>query len=508
MGSSQSKSAKAGADELNEKQIRQNPIVQRIERKHQEEIAILQKDAQHHAEFEEKRRVQQETQHQKNLVALQSQLDEEADARRAAEKLHREAEQKRLKAEQEAADHAREAERAQKARDDAVRAAEKARQAMEEADTQAENERRARDRAEVERKQALLSAEQFQARERSAKDAADKAEEAREKFEKLEEKARLAREKTEERLQTLKEEQDKTEKELAQARRREAQQAESQPVHEPTRAEHEQTKRERQYVEGRLHLAIAGMAGSGKSSLINAFRGVSKGTASAAATGVVETTRVIGRYEDPHPDRAKFVWYDIPGAGTSNVSNSNYFIKQGLYIFDAIIVLFDSRFIDTDITILENCKKFDIPAFIVRSKSDEHIKAIADEMREELDEDESEDEDDLRSKDREARRTRIDEDAKKHYITVTRQNVKENLQRAGLDEEQRIYLISRRTLLRIVRGKQVSSTKLIDEYDLIKDIMAAIKQRRVDPPPFRPDPSRSGSYYNPFSWGGWGSGRK
>ncbi|KAJ3784002.1 interferon-inducible GTPase-domain-containing protein, partial [Lentinula aff. detonsa] len=349
---------------------------------------------------------------------------------------------------------------------------------MDEAEFRAENERRARDEAEIERKHAILSAEEFRDRERSARDAAVKAEEAREKFERLEERARLTREETEGKLKTLKEDGEKTEKELAKARRREAQLADLQPVHEPTRAEHEQTKRDRQYIEGRLHLAIAGMAGSGKSSLINAFRGVSKGTASAAATGVVETTRVIGRYEDPHPDRSKFVWYDIPGAGTTNVSNSNYFITQGLYIFDAIITLFDSRFVDTDITILENCKKFNIPAFIVRSKSDEHIKAIADEMREALDEDESEDEDDVRSKDREARRTRIDADAREEYISVTRRNVKENLQNAGLDDQQRVYLISRRTLLRIVRGKHVAPTKLIDEYELIKDVMAAIKERR------------------------------
>ncbi|KAF9045874.1 hypothetical protein BDP27DRAFT_1374007, partial [Rhodocollybia butyracea] len=138
---------------------------------------------------------------------------------------------------------------------------------------------------------------------------------------------------------------------------------------------------------------------------------------------------------------------------------------------------------------LENCKKFNIPAFIVRSKSDEHVKAIADEMREELDEE------------REARRTRIDTDAKGKYISDTRQNVKVNLRKAGLDEEQRVYLISRRTLLRIVRGKQVVPMKLIDEYELIKDVMAAIKARRVDPPVFKPD--AKGGYLS--SWG-WGSG--
>ncbi|KAF5368305.1 hypothetical protein D9757_010522 [Collybiopsis confluens] len=154
----------------------------------------------------------------------------------------------------------------------------------------------------------------------------------------------------------------------------------------PTQVEFEQTKLERQYVEGRLHFAIAGTAGSGKSSLIK-----------CRSYGCRRNDHSIGRYDDPHPDRSKFVC-------------SNYFVKQGLYSFDAIIVLFDSRFVDTNITIFENY-----------------------EMREELDEDESEDEEDVRSKDREARRTRVDADAKTQYISQTRRNVRENLRKVGLD---------------------------------------------------------------------------
>ncbi|KAF5378021.1 hypothetical protein D9757_009865 [Collybiopsis confluens] len=504
MGSRQSKAAKADVDEINETTIRRNPLVQAMEKKHHEEIEELQKSAQKHAESEEHMRARQEKQHQKHIGALKSQLDQEAEARRAAEELHRDAEMKRIKAEDEALEHARQAENAQKARDDAIHAAEKARKAAEEAENRAQSERHARDSSEVERKHAVSSAEELRERERSAKEAAAKAEEARERLEKLEEKARTKHEEVEEQLRESQASREKAEKDLAKSRRRENQLADLQTPPMPTQVEFEQTKLERQYVEGRLHFAIAGTAGSGKSSLINAFRGVSKGTASAAATGVVETTTSIGRYDDPHPDRSKFVWYDIPGAGTMNVSSSNYFVKQGLYIFDAIIVLFDSRFVDTDITILENCKKFNVPAFIVRSKSDEHIKAIADEMREELDEDESEDEEDVRSKDREARRTRVDADAKTQYISQTRRNVRENLRKVGLDEEQKVYLISRRTLLRIVRGKQVNPAKLIDELELIKDVMASIKERRIkDTPPMLAS-TRTGSYLNPFAWGsGW-----
>ncbi|KAI6103783.1 hypothetical protein EDD17DRAFT_1608281, partial [Pisolithus thermaeus] len=58
----------------------------------------------------------------------------------------------------------------------------------------------------------------------------------------------------------------------------------------------------------------------------------------------------ISRYPDPNSDNP-FVWYDIPGAGTLSQPDWLYFNNQGLYVFDCIIVLFDSRFTQTDIAI-------------------------------------------------------------------------------------------------------------------------------------------------------------
>ncbi|KAF9059573.1 interferon-inducible GTPase-domain-containing protein, partial [Rhodocollybia butyracea] len=461
-----------------EAENRRKSLMEAMEKKHREEVEDFQKATENRAAADQNLRSEQDKQYQEKLIDIQSRMDQEAEARRSVEEQRRMAEEKRRHAEEEAAKHAKLVENAQKIRDEAVSETEKARKATEEADHRASNERRTRDEAEVERKNAVLSVEDYQERERSAREAATEADNARANFEKLEEQARIKGEEVEKQLHGSTTDKDKAEKEIAVIHRREKQLADLQPVPMPTLADFERTKLERQYDEDRLHFAIAGVAGSGKSSLINAFRGISKGAASAADTGVVETTCNIGRYEDPNPDRSRFVWYDIPGAGTASISSSDYFIKQGLYIFDAIIVLFDSRFVDTDISILKNCKKFNIPAFIVRSKSDEHMKAIADEMREALEVEESEDEEDVRSNEREARRKRIDADAKGWYISLTRQNVKENLKKAGLDEEQRVYLISRRTLLRIIRGKQVAPMKLIDEYELIKDLLTSVKSRR------------------------------
>lgn len=46
---------------------------------------------------------------------------------------------------------------------------------------------------------------------------------------------------------------------------------------------------------------------------------------------------------------------DVPEEGTLSIPDWRYFIDQGLYVFDCIVVLFDNRFTETDVTILRNC---------------------------------------------------------------------------------------------------------------------------------------------------------
>ncbi|KAG1798530.1 immunity-related GTPases-like protein, partial [Suillus plorans] len=124
---------------------------------------------------------------------------------------------------------------------------------------------------------------------------------------------------------------------------------------------------------GSVHLTVVGSSGAGKSSFINAVHGLSSGDSIAAPTGIVETTATVTRYSDPCPD-SRIVWYDVPGAVTQNVPDWQYFKDLGLYIFDCIIVLIDNSFLDSDLAILRACEEFaNFKAFIVRSKSDQHI---------------------------------------------------------------------------------------------------------------------------------------
>ena len=243
-----------------------------------------------------------------------------------------------------------------------------------------------------------------------------------------------------------------------------------QPVVTPSPEELAAAKRRIQYREDCFHFAAAGISGSGKSSLVNAFRGLHGNHSDAAAVGVTETTLQMTRYQDTNPD-SPFVWYDVPGAGTPKCRDWQYFNDQGLYVFDCIIVLFDNRFTMTDIAILINARRFNIPTYIVRSKADQHIRNTMMEMGYD-----SDNEEDFE------RRNRLYEAARKQFISRTRKNVQANLEDANLPN-QRVYIVSNNALLSIMLSKMPK--KAIDEMDLVNDLFyEAYRRRKVNPVAF------------------------
>ncbi|KIM60662.1 hypothetical protein SCLCIDRAFT_26366 [Scleroderma citrinum Foug A] len=187
--------------------------------------------------------------------------------------------------------------------------------------------------------------------------------------------------------------------------------------------------------------------------------------ADVARVGVIETTDTIGRYPDPNPNYP-FVWYDIPGAGTLRQPDWLYFNTQGLFVFDCVVVLFDNRFSEIDIAILTNCRQFQIPTYIVRSKADVHIRNLM------YDDGYSSDHDDP------IRRESMYAAARQRLVADTRETVRRNLNEANLPD-QRVYVVSRRTLTTIVKDHSLSY-KIIDELELIKDIVEAACARRCD----------------------------
>ncbi|KAG0695007.1 P-loop containing nucleoside triphosphate hydrolase protein [Suillus ampliporus] len=219
-----------------------------------------------------------------------------------------------------------------------------------------------------------------------------------------------------------------------------------------------------------LHLAVVGTSGVGKSSFINAVRGLSNNDSVAARTGIVETTATVTRYPDPSPN-SRIIWYDVPGAGTPKVPEWQYFNDMGLYIFDCIIVLIDNRILDSDLAILRACEQFrNIQAFIVRSKSDQHINNMTcDKMPRGFDPCDPDVDDEARS-----RFLQIKSEERKRFIEETRQNVQMNLESGNLSPK-KVHIVCKDAVLAVLSNSR--SSKAIDEAELVSDVGECVRRR-------------------------------
>lgn len=341
-----------------------------------------------------------------------------------------------------------------------------------------ENERR-RAREEIERQKAEAKAETEEIR----RAAAQNAEEGRLRHE--QEKQRLAKE-SEARLAAQKAEAERIlQEEQAEAKRQKEEmdrkQAELQAkymagIHPEVWPTSEERKRAEELLlhprEEHFHCAIAGLAGSGKSSLINAFRGLRNHPAPGVApTGITETTLTITAYRDPatEPPRSRFVWYDIPGAGTLKIKGWQYFNSQGLFVFDLIFVVVDNRFSEQDLVILQHCERYKIPSIIVRSKANQHIGNL---MRQTYAWDGSDDERDF---------DEVYLEAREAFIATTRASIRENLSAGGLNPNKPIHIVSCDALVSLIQEDQRRLRKLnqvIDEPQLIVELYSTVKERR------------------------------
>ncbi|XP_077788664.1 interferon-inducible GTPase 5-like isoform X2 [Podarcis muralis] len=120
-----------------------------------------------------------------------------------------------------------------------------------------------------------------------------------------------------------------------------------------------------------LHIAITGETGSGKSTLINALRGLKAEDDGAAPVGVTETTLNPNVYTHSNYPKVKF--WDLPGIGSPDFSPESYLNKVHFKRYDFFIIVGSERFRCNHINLAQEIQKMEKKCYFVRSKVDSDL---------------------------------------------------------------------------------------------------------------------------------------
>ncbi|XP_007952466.1 T-cell-specific guanine nucleotide triphosphate-binding protein 2-like [Orycteropus afer afer] len=120
-----------------------------------------------------------------------------------------------------------------------------------------------------------------------------------------------------------------------------------------------------------LNVAVIGESGTGKSSFINALRGLSHEDEGSADVGVVETTMKKTPYQ--HPKYPKVTFWDLPGTGTPKFLPETYLETVGFDDYDFFIIISSTRFKNNDAVLAQAIKNRGRNFYFVRTKVDDDL---------------------------------------------------------------------------------------------------------------------------------------
>ncbi|XP_077602407.1 interferon-gamma-inducible GTPase 10-like [Crocuta crocuta] len=120
-----------------------------------------------------------------------------------------------------------------------------------------------------------------------------------------------------------------------------------------------------------LNIAVTGESGTGKSTFINALRGVGHEEDEAAPTGPVETTMQRTPYK--HPEFPNVTLWDLPGIGTTRFQPQEYLEEMKFGEYDFFIIISATRFKINDVQLATAIGKMKKNFYFVRTKVDSDL---------------------------------------------------------------------------------------------------------------------------------------
>jgi len=139
-------------------------------------------------------------------------------------------------------------------------------------------------------------------------------------------------------------------------------------------------RKEKGCSEHEFNIAFCGQVNTGKSSMINALRGISnENDPGYAKASEFERTRVMKPYKYPPNHRfSHVVLHDCPGFGTADVQADTFFEHNNLEAFDCILLFVESAIRKEDIIFAKKAQNQGVPFKFVCSKSDQLLREYCD----------------------------------------------------------------------------------------------------------------------------------
>ncbi|XP_015271208.1 PREDICTED: interferon-inducible GTPase 5-like [Gekko japonicus] len=122
-----------------------------------------------------------------------------------------------------------------------------------------------------------------------------------------------------------------------------------------------------------VDVAVTGVSGAGKSSFVNAVRGMADSEEGAAATGVKQTTMEPKAYQ--HPTFPNVTVWDLPGIGTHEFKANEYLKKINFGRYDFFIIVAAERFFENDEMLAREIQRLKKHFYFVRTKVDSSLEA-------------------------------------------------------------------------------------------------------------------------------------